>query len=165
MDLRRLRIGEWAMAATGLALLLSLFLRWYEVEANDVMGPTKFSGWEALSVIDVLLALVALAAIVAVPVVARAHSPSPGITHETLVFLGSIVALLLCLVRLVDAPRELLVPRAGAYLGTLAALGLLVSCLIAMRDERLSSAGGLTDATGAPVASAPEIETLPAPRP
>ena len=47
MDLRRLRVGEWLAAVSGLALLASLFLPWY--------GPGSVTGWEALSAIDVLL--------------------------------------------------------------------------------------------------------------
>lgn len=165
MDLRRLRIGEWAMAAAGLVLLLSLFLPWYEVEALDVMGPSQFSGWQAMTVIDVLLALVAVAALLAVPLVARAPTPSPGIAYEALMLLASIIAVLVCVVRLIDAPDQFLAPRSGAYLGAVAALGLLVATLISMRDERLSASGRLTDSTGVPVSKAPEIETLSAPRP
>src|SRR5689334_8585576 len=60
MDLRRLRVGEWIVGACGVVLLISLFLDWY--------GDPSETAWEAFSILDVILALVALAAI-SVPVV------------------------------------------------------------------------------------------------
>ena len=35
MDLRRLRAGEWLAAAAGVALVVSLFLPWYEIGGVD----------------------------------------------------------------------------------------------------------------------------------
>ena len=54
MDLRRLRAGEWIVALSGVALLGSLFAPWY------AGGRT---GWEALAANDVILALIAGAAV------------------------------------------------------------------------------------------------------
>lgn len=133
MDLRRLRIGEWLMAAAGVALLAVL------VADGDV------------SVIRVVLAAIALAGIAVVPVVAGAPTAAPGVAYEALVLLGGLVGLVLCL--------------AGGLWGALAAVaGLCAASLVAMRDERLSRGGKLTDATGRPVESAPVPEQLPAPR-
>ncbi len=159
MDLRRLRIGEWATAAAGLLVLVALFLPWY-----GFAGATA-SGWESFSVTDVFLALVAFAAIAVVPVTARAVTASPGIAYESLVLLATLVAFVVTLFRVLDPPGRDLSREVGAYLGLLACAGLIASVLVAMRDERLSKPGQLTDPTGAPVSAAPEIETLPAPRP
>ena len=57
MDLRRLRAGEWLAAAGGVLLLVSLALPWYEADGGDV------SGFEAFTVVDILLVLVAAVAI------------------------------------------------------------------------------------------------------
>jgi hypothetical protein len=46
-----------------------------------------------------------------------------------------------------------------------AAIGIVAGGAIAMRDERLSPAGGHTDLTGSPTQPPPEIEPIPAPRP
>ncbi|MGI8750403.1 MAG: hypothetical protein ACR2J6_07630 [Thermoleophilaceae bacterium] len=158
MDLRRLRIGEWAVAAVGLLLLLALFLPWYE------MAGVSVNAWESFSVTDVILAVLAIAAIAVVPVAARAPTPSPAIAHETLTLLASLVAVPVVLFRVLDPPGGGLSRAAGAYTGLLCVIGLVAASLIAMRDERLSSPGNLTDPTGVPVAAAPEMETLPAPR-
>ncbi len=103
------------------------------------------------SVAYVLLVLLALAAVGTVPLVALAPTAAPGVAYETLVLLGSIIGAVAALV-------------AGRWVA-LAVVGLLgATCLIAMRDERRSGPGRLTDATGVPVDAAPEPERLPAPR-
>ncbi|MEJ7716111.1 MAG: hypothetical protein WKF40_10640 [Thermoleophilaceae bacterium] len=121
--------------------------------------------WDAFAVTDVLLALLALAAIAALAVVARAVTPSPGVAYETLTLLASIPCTIVCLFRVLVPPGEGLERATGAYLGLVAVLGVLATSLIAMRDERLSAPEHPTDPTGVPVGTAPEIETLPAPRP
>jgi hypothetical protein len=158
MDLRRLRIGEWAMALTGLLLVLSLFLSWY----SD--GGADETAWQALSVTDVFLALLGVAAVAVVPVVARSPTPSPGIAYEALMLLAALIGLVIVLFRVLDPPGDLS-RELGAWLGLVAVAALLPSVLAAMRDERVSSPDRPTDSTGVPVAVQPEIETLPAPRP
>ncbi len=160
MDLRRLRIGEWLMAATGVALFAVLFLDWY----GPAGGAPGLSAWEALTVFDLLLALLAVAAVATVPLVAVARTAAPGVAYEALVLLGGIVAVVLCVVRLVDVPRDGLSLEAGAWIGLAVVIGLCASCLVAMRDERRSTPDRLTDATGVPVQAAPAPEQLPAPR-
>jgi hypothetical protein len=164
MDVRRLRIGEWAMAVSGLALVVSLFLTWYHVGVAGA-SPDSLSGWSAFSVTDVLLALVGLTALGTVVVVARSPTAAPGIAYEALVLLVSLVALVLGVVRLLDPPGAYLDARGGAWLGVVALLALVASCLVAMRDERLSPDERPTDTTGVPIPARVEVETLPAPRP
>ena len=80
VDLRRLREGDWIIGGSGLVLLIALFLPWYEPGA---------SAWEAFTILDVLLAAGALAAI-AVAIVAAAHAtPAVPLTMESLVTLLS----------------------------------------------------------------------------
>jgi hypothetical protein len=164
MDVRRLRIGEWAMVVSGLALVVSLFLSWYHV---DVAGasPDSLTGWAAFSVTDILLALLGLAAVATAVVVSRSSTAAPGIAYESLVLLVALVGLVLGLVRLLDPPGRYLDARGGAWLGVLALLALVGSCLVAMRDERLSPDERPTDTTGVPIPARVEVETLPAPRP
>ncbi len=159
MDLRRLRVGEWLIGAVGVGLFLVLFVDWY-ARPSVASTPEGLSAWQAFTVVDLLLALLALAAIATVPLVGRAPSPSPGIAYEALLLLGSIVGALICLVRVVDVPADGLSLRPGAWIGLALALGLCASCLVAMRDERLSDPGRLTDATGVPVDAAPVPEEL-----
>ena len=154
MDLRRLRIGEWLMAVAGAALFAILFVDWYA---------PAVSAWEAFTVIDLLLALLAVAGMATVPLVAGARTAAPGVAYEALVLLGGIIGVVICLVRLIDAPADGLAVEPGAWLGLALVLALCAGCLVAMRDERRSTSDRLTDATGVPVETAPEPEHLPAP--
>src|SRR5712691_7237260 len=162
MDLRRLRVGEWVLALSGAALLVSLFLPWYE------RGDSSVSGWEAFTVIDVLLAAVAAFALVAVVAAATEPTTAVAISFESLTVIFGLVASVLALVRVLDVP-DLGAPgygtAAGAYLGLAGSVGLAAGALVAMRDERLSSPGKSTDMTGRPTPPPPEIEAIPPPRP
>jgi hypothetical protein len=186
MDFRRLRVGEWVVGASGLLLLVALFLPWYELGQGIVVGPPDVldahaSAWDAFTVIDVLLALGALAAIAVVFVTAAHATPAVPLALESLVTLLGLVLVLLVVFRLADPPDvsflestagratrehvEDIDRAAGAWLGLVAVLGICAGGLTASRDERRSRAGRTTDLSGRPVGSAPEIETLPAPRP
>ncbi len=162
MDLRRLRVGEWAVAAGGIVLLVSLLLPWYSITRSPTADA---NAWQAFAVIDVVLFLLAVGALGVIPATAGPSTPSAAIAYQALLGLGAIVASILVLFRLLHPPENGLSREVGCYLGTLATWGVLAACLVAMRDERRSSPGRLTDATGMPVDSAPPIETIAAPRP
>jgi hypothetical protein len=154
VNLRRLRIGEWLMAVAGAALLATLFLDWYS---------PALSAWEAFTVIDLLLALLAVAALGTVPLVAGARTAAPGVAYEALVLLGGIVGVLICVLRLVDVPADGLSLASGAWIGLIVSLGLCAACLVAMRDERRSTPDRQTDSTGVPVDAQPEPEHVELP--
>jgi hypothetical protein len=185
MDLRRLRAGEWIMGASGLLLLVALFLPWYELGEGFVAGPADVldahaSAWDSFTILDVLLALGALAAIAVVVVTALEAVPAVPIALQSLVTLVAVLLLLLVLFRIADPPDVTFLEStdapgaradvqdvdraAGAWLGLVGVLGMTAGGLIAMRDERRSPPGRHTDLSGAPVDSPPEIETQPAPR-
>ncbi|HYI98063.1 MAG TPA: hypothetical protein VEX36_00065 [Thermoleophilaceae bacterium] len=186
MNLQRLRVGEWIFGVSGVVLLVSLFLPWFGLEGewidlgpggpvegfNDSAGAvTTWSAWQVFSVADLLLALLAVLALVVWTIVARATAAGPGIAGEALLVPLAVVAAIVALVQVLSTPNavEAAPPipdpttEYGAWLGLLATLGILVGLLVAMRDERLSRAGRLTDATGVPVAAPPYVERLPAP--
>jgi hypothetical protein len=157
MDLRRLRVGEWIVGACGLLLLIALFLPWY--------GDPSRTGWESFSVLDLILALLALAAI-SVPVVTATHRvPALPLAVESLTALFGLLGVLLVLIRVLNLPGDADGREIGLWLGLVATLGITAGGLIGMRDERRSPKGRHTDLSGVPVSSQPEIETLPAPRP
>ncbi len=155
MDLRRLRTGEWVAGLAGLALLVSLFLPWYD-------GRT---GWQSLGLLDVLLAVVGLAAL-AIPVATAAYRvPALPLALQSLTTLIGILALLSVLARVGNLPDWASDREWGLWVALLAAVGVVAGGLLAMRDERRSPEGRHTDLTGVPVASPRPIETRPAPRP
>jgi hypothetical protein len=107
MDTSRLTTGDMIAGVGGVVLLISLFLPWYGVSV-DVAGfsaSETATGWEVLGFIDILLFLIAVAAIAIVA--ARAAGaladdlPAPVI----LLALGAL-ALLLVLYRIIDIPTD-----------------------------------------------------------
>ena len=150
-------MGEWVGAASGVALLVSLFVPWYE-------GPDR-SAWEALAALDVLLALVAAAAVALLLVTAAQSVPAVPMALSIFVAFAGMLAVLLVVLRLLDLPGGVEGRAWGLWLALAAALGIVAGALLAMRDERPSPTGGHTDHAGRPVARAPEIELIRAPRP
>jgi len=186
MDLRRLRVGEWIAGASGVLLLVALFLPWYEIGEGFVAAPADkldahASAWDAFTVLDVLLALGALGAIAVLVVTAAYSTPAVPLAMQTFLAILALLLLVLLVFRLIDPPDVSFVQSgggpgsrghvaevdraAGAWVGLAAMLGIFAGALLAIRDERRSPAGLHTDLSGVPVSSAREIETLPAPRP
>jgi hypothetical protein len=144
MDLRRLRTGEWLAAASGVALLLSLFLPWYEPE---------LTAWEALAAIDVLLALVAASGVLLAIVTAVQRVPAVPIALAALVTFAGLFGLLLVLFRVIDIPDGAVGRQAGLWLALASVAGVIAGAFVAMRDEVR------------PGATRPEIPAIPSPRP
>jgi hypothetical protein len=159
MDLRRLRAGEWIAGVWGLVLLVALFLPWYSDEGGSR------TGWQSLGALDVVLVIVALAAL-AIPVVtAMQRVPAVSLAHESLTTLVGLLAVVLVLIRVLNMPDWATEREWGLWVALAATLGIVIGGLIAMRDERLSRGDRQTDLAGVPVSAQPEIEKLPAPRP
>lgn len=188
MNLKRLRAGEWIFGISGAVLLVSLFLPWWGLEGTWIdLGPggpvegidrgagavTTWTAWQVFSVADVLFFLLALLAIGVWALVAYAPAPGLGITAEALLTLLAIAMAIVALVQVLGTPGVLEVPppipdpsiEIGAWLGLFSTCGVLFGLLVAMRDERLSAPGELTDPTGVPVSAPVAVETLPAPPP
>ena len=146
MDLRRVRVWEWLTGLSGLALLVALFLPWY----GDA------SAWEAFSIADVLLALVGLVALAYVFVTASQRTAAVPQTMAALVLPLTIVATIVTLLRLVNAPDLADTDRGvGAWLGLAAALAAFACSYRSMGDKRF------------PEAMRPKLDitTIPAPPP
>jgi hypothetical protein len=156
MDLRRLRAGEWIAALGGTALLVSLFFTWYSRDE-------ALSAWQAFAITDMLLALVALSALSVVPVTAAQRMPAVPLALDAFVALAGKVAVLLVLIRMVSPPGDAEGLGAGIWLALAGSAAIVAAGWIAMRDERLSGPGRVTDLTGRPHPESPPIETIPAP--
>jgi cytochrome bd-type quinol oxidase subunit 2 len=159
MDLRRLRAGEWIAALGGVALLVALFLPWYD---EGAASPT---GWESFAVLDVIFALVGVAAVLLLVVTAQQRSPAVPLAMSSLLTLGAVVVLVLAVFRVIDLPSDASARDAGVWLALAATLVIFAGGAVAMRDERLSTAGRHVDLTGRPTPEPPEIEAWRAPRP
>jgi hypothetical protein len=155
MDLRRLRAGEWMAAASGVALLVSLFLPWYR--------PDGLSGWESLAAIDVLLAFLAASGVLLAIVTAGHSVPAVPTALSALVVIGGLVGVVLVLFRVVAIPDEASGREWGLWLGLAGAVGIVAGAALAMRDERLSTPGRWTDLTGRPGPPPAELDPIAAP--
>jgi hypothetical protein len=146
MDLRRLGAGEWLAGISGLALLASLFLPWYEVSGTA-------TGWESLTAIDVVLALVAISGVLLAIVTATQRVPAVTVALSALISLFGSVGVILVLLRVLDIPDWAGGREWALWLGLAGAVGIVAGALLAMRDEVR------------PGAARVEIEPIPAPRP
>jgi hypothetical protein len=65
MDTSRLTPGDISAGVGGIVLLISLWLPWYGVSVNvaGFSASSDASGWEVFSSIDIILFLIAVAAI------------------------------------------------------------------------------------------------------
>ena len=163
--MRRLRAGEWTAAFGGAALLVTLFLPWFDVElpapasANLITavlvegGGT--SGWDTLGWFVLALALAAVgcaAWLLVANATARpvAQAVAASVLTPTIATFA-FVALALRVLLFQPGPNDIVVLRYGAWLGLLAALILAIGGWLAIKDER----------TAAPESA----YTPPAPRP
>ena len=138
MDLARLRFGDWVMGIGGLAVLVVMFLDWYEVPTPD--GSTGFNAWESFAVNDVILALAAVMAIAAVVLTATQPTAAIPLALASLTTLVAIISAVLVTIRVIwppDLVEGLETGReTGAWLGLVATAALVGGCLASIRDER-----------------------------
>jgi drug/metabolite transporter (DMT)-like permease len=142
VNLVRLRAGEWLAAAAAVALLVSLALPWY----GDL------TGFEALSVIDVLLALAALLGLALAFLQATRESPAAPLAAAVLTVVAGLLGTLLVLFRLLDAPDDFETTY-GVWLALAAILALTAGGWLSMANEHVR---------GLP--PGPEPELRPSPR-
>ena len=148
MDLRRLRAGEWLAAAAGVLLLVALLLPWYDD------GTRKVSGFEALTVIDVLLTLLALLAL-ALPVLqATQDAPNKPVGAAVLTVVLGALGVLLVLFRLIDSPSDGFEVQTGAWVALLAAAAVTAAGWLSLAAEWVR---------GLPPDLEPELRATPAP--
>jgi uncharacterized membrane protein len=148
LDLRRLRLGERLAAAGGLALIVALALPWYEV------GGASATGYEAFTVIDVLLTAIALLALSLSVLQATRDSPALPIGAAVLTAAWGIVGVLLVLFRLIDDPFTGSELRIGAWIGLAAAVAIEAAGWLSLDNEYV---------TGLPPDLEPELRPTPAP--
>jgi hypothetical protein len=149
MSLRRVRAGEWLAGLAGAALLVALFLPWYDAR------PAALTGWQAFAVTDVLLALLATSGPLLLALQATRESPALPTGISIVCATCGALATAVLLVRLVVEPEADRVTgiAAGAWLGLAAALALLAGGWWSLESERT------------PGATAPPVEVRPSPPP
>ena len=151
MDTRRLRLQEWAAGAFGVVLLGSTFLHWYG------SGRTKRDAWQSFGALDVMLAFAGLMAIaLAVVTVAHRTQAVPVAIGSLLVLIG-LAATVWVAIRTASPPGGL-DREAGVWIGLAACLGITLSALASVRDERFPRAVRAAAGDEPPVRPAPSGE-------
>jgi carbon starvation protein CstA len=132
--MRRVRAGEIVAGVAGLALLVVLFLEWYTVAGRG----EGLSAWDAFTVVDVLLALVALLGIAVLVSQVAGRGPAVPVALEVLTTTLALAATLLVLYRILNQPgsNDVVDAAVGAWLGAACCLALFLGAWLALRDER-----------------------------
>jgi hypothetical protein len=160
MRLRSLGDGDWLAAGGGVVLFVSLFVGWYEfgTATGELLrsggGRGAWDAWQSFTVTDVLLAVVALAA-VGLAVASATRRPPPVVAaYAALVVLVGSVALVLVAIRALDPPGlpgdVASVPagarletslKAGLWLGLAALVAIVAGGLLVLARERRGAEG------------------------
>ena len=149
MDLRRLRHGEWIAGASGVLLLVAMFLDWYSA------GGSGANAWDSLTVIDVFLAIAALFGIALLVSAATQETPAVPQTVSQLAAPFAFTAAILVVIRLLDLPGAVDSREIGLWLGALGTFGVLVGTWRSIGDQSFPRA----------IAKQVEVTPLPAPKP
>jgi uncharacterized membrane protein len=152
--MKRVRDGEWVAGAGGVALLAGLFAGWYGSADRTGPGP-ELTAWEAFSVLDVALALLALVPLALVVLQATRESPSLPVAFSVLTTVAGTLATVLILYRILNqpGPNDRVEVELGAWIGLAAAVATTAGGWRSLRVEAV------------PEVRIPPVEDLPAPAP
>jgi hypothetical protein len=135
MDFGRLRTWEWFTGLAGAVLLLSLFLPWYGAEGFQGTA----NAWQAFTVIDIVLALVAAMAIALLVVTAAQRTASLPQTRVALLVWVAVAGLIVALFRLASPPEVLTgvetTREIGPYVGVVECIAVMLGAWRSMRDK------------------------------
>jgi hypothetical protein len=160
MDLRKLRNGDWIALVSGVVLVVALFLPWYGAGGETV------SGWQELSIIDVVLAVCALFGIAQWFFTAQQPTPAVPLAVAGLGAWAGVVAVILTLIRVIDSPADGLGVEYGAFVALAASAGLFTGAWRSLGDERIRMPDGRWSRPAeGEVGAGVEVKTLPPPRP
>jgi ABC-type xylose transport system permease subunit len=155
VDLRKLRNGDWIALAGGIALIVSLFLPWYGA------GGDTANGWQSLTVIDVVLCICALFGIAQWFFAAQQPTPAVPLAAAGLGAWTGLLAILLTVIRLIDAPADGLSVQYGAFVALIASITLFAGAWRSLGDERIRMPDGRwSRPAGGEIAAGVEVKAL-----
>jgi hypothetical protein len=136
-------------AGGGLLLFISLFLKWFGAEGID----ESVSGWEVFSLIDIVLAAIALIVVGIGAMLATGNTANLPAAPESIVATASLIAFGIVAAQAID-PLEGIETKFGVWLAVLATIAMIVGGM------QLGRGAGTTTAR-----RAPEPPTAPPPPP
>lgn len=142
-DVSRLRNGERIAAVGGLLLFILLFFHWYDVSVGvagfSVSGGV--SAWDAFSVIDIYLLVVALVAVGLAALTASQRTPALPVTAAVITTAVAGLGTLLILIRIIDTPglglpsQVDVSPTFWAFVGLVVCAAITYGGYLSMREE------------------------------
>ena len=160
MDLRKERNGDWIALASGIALIVALFLPWYGAGGETV------TGWQALTAIDVVLVICALFGVAQWFFIAQQPTPAMPLAIAGLGAWAGVVAIILTLIRVIDAPADGLGLEYGVFVALAAAVSLFTGAWRSLGDERIRMPdGSWSRPAHGDIGAGVEVKTLRSPRP
>ncbi len=143
-DPRRLRRGEWLVALSAVVLLASMFLlNWYGPAgaSSAANSGASSNAWNSLSNTRWLMLVTVAVAFALVYFQGSRRSPAVPVSLSVFVSVFAFIAVLALIYRVfIDLPGNGQVEaKAGAYVGLVSAIAMLVGGFLSMRDE------GITD--------------------
>ena len=132
--MRRVRTGEVVAGVAGVVLLAAMFLDWYSVRGRA----EGLTAWGAFSVVDVLIAIVALLGIALAISQVVGRGPALPVALGVITTTLGLAASLLVLYRILNqpGPNDMIDVAAGAWVGLAACLGVFLGSWLALSDER-----------------------------
>jgi uncharacterized membrane protein len=131
MDLRRLRPAEWLLTVAAIALVVALFLPWYQLPTGQ-----RATAWQAFTVVDVILAACAAVGLLAVVLQATQRSPALPVVSSVAACWAAILAVILVVIKVADRPDQYTERCYGLWIALVAAVALLGGGWWAMRDDK-----------------------------
>jgi hypothetical protein len=130
VDLRRVRPAELLALLSGVALLTSMFLPWYEFASG------RLDAWDSLTVALVPLTLAAAAGIYLFTVTLTQRSPALPVSAAVWTTLLGAIAVVFAVVRTAALPGAAHARCYGLWIGLVATVAVAIAGWWALADER-----------------------------
>jgi prepilin signal peptidase PulO-like enzyme (type II secretory pathway) len=132
MKISRMRLGELAVLAGAVCVIVALSMSWYRGPAGNL------SAWDTFGPAVVLLMLAALAGLALVLTTVTERSPALPVAAAVWGTFFGVIGVIAALVRLLERPQNASALCAGAWLAFVGALLIAGGSWQSMRDERTS---------------------------
>ena len=141
MEARTARRGEIIAGLSGVALIIIMFLKWWEIDLGaqfeggfELNFDTSFNAWQLSDFNDVIWFITAVLAIALGLAAVSQASVNLPVALSAVVAGLALLSLVLLVIRLIDPPGD--VSRAyGVWLGLLAIIGILYGAWETMQEE------------------------------
>ncbi len=162
-DLARLRKGEWIAGAGSIVLLASMFLlKWYGLTAAVTpmaqrLGiSTSVNGWHGHTTLRWFMLVTVVLGLALAYFQAARRAPAVPVSIGAVTIVVALITLIALLYRVLinePGPDSLIDQKAGAFVGLLATLAIVVGAYLSLREEGIREADGPGEIPVVPLSS------------